>query len=48
MFNRYFSVTSALTPAQWLPKPATCQVPSTQPALRAPWSPQERVKRFQQ
>jgi len=28
-----------LTPTQWLPKPATSQLPSIPPALRAPWSP---------
>jgi len=28
-----------LTPAQWLPKPATSQLPNKDDALRAKWSP---------
>ncbi len=28
-----------LTPAQWLPKPATGKFPDKSFALRAPWSP---------
>ncbi len=30
---------SPLSPAQWLPKPATSQIPETRRALRASWSP---------
>ena len=34
--------TTALTPAQWLPKPATNWLPSKSFTLRALWSPEER------
>jgi hypothetical protein len=34
--------TSHLTPAQWLPKPATSQLPKLGCALRALWSPTKR------
>jgi phage terminase large subunit len=34
----------ALTPAQWLPKPATSQRPSIEEPLRGTWSPVEREK----
>jgi hypothetical protein len=36
--------TLALTPTQWLPKPATSWFPQKSCALRATWSPGEREK----
>src|SRR5690348_10245067 len=36
-------LTPALTPAQWLPKPATSQFPERRRSLRELWSPEERV-----
>src|SRR5436190_7895628 len=35
----------ALTPAQWLPKPATVLLPHKRRTLRNPWSPREREAR---
>ena len=32
-----------LTPAQWLPKPATSQFPEKGRSLRETWSPEEKV-----
>jgi hypothetical protein len=36
-------LTLALTPAQWLPKPAMSQFPEEGRSLRELWSPEERV-----
>ena len=35
----------ALTPAQWLPKPATSWLPHIMKPLRGTWSPEGREKR---
>src|SRR4029079_1411717 len=39
--------TLTLTPAQWLPKPATIWMPQVTKSLRESWSPGEREDRFQ-